>query len=522
MKKAILAWIVICACFLTGCAPLSITLQRGDQPISLPAPTARQKEPAIGDSVSGRIIAIQLYYVSSDRQRLVPVRHTLIVEPGQSAVEKAVKALMNQPTGAEALNVIPEGTQLESVRVSGNVAVVDLSIDARNVENEQQLYWMQAALASTLTQLEGIEYVQLLIEGQSESIMSLPTGATAAGDGDLAAAWARLTAEQELLAREQEEDAKAASAQRTAILYYASRDGQFLIPEARTIEIRKDDFITPLIQALMERREDDGAVRSPFPADTRVLSKEVEIIETENGRRLIRLAFDANLIATLEREGLSAWQLYAALTYTLTGFVPDIDGLIVLIGDGLLTRTVRDGEEITFTGGEMDVLMYPDAVGRLATVHLGCTDGGLLPLSRPMNQKSAVSPRALMGELFKGPMQWEEGAARVLPDGVTLDDVLGVRVIEGEAIVNLSSNLYKCCQGLTAQQERSLIYAIVNTLTELETISAVRFQVEGESVDQLVSEMFLRGPLMRNPGLIVEREEAKAAEETEETEKTEE
>ena len=39
----------------------------------------------------------------------------------------------------------------------------------------------------------------------------------------------------------------------------------------------------------------------------------------------------------------------------------------------------------------------------------------------------------------------------------------------------------------TMQQEQNLIYAFVNTLTELSSVSSVRFQVEGETVDHLVT-----------------------------------
>ena len=54
----------------------------------------------------------------------------------------------------------------------------------------------------------------------------------------------------------------------------------------------------------------------------------------------------------------------------------------------------------------------------------------------------------------------------------------------------------------TMQQEQNLIYAFVNTLTELSSVSSVRFQVEGETVDHLVSAVYLRGSLLRNPGIV--------------------
>lgn len=508
MKKAALAWILICACLLSGCVPLSVNLQRDDQPVSLPAPTARNYEPAVGDSMSGCIESIYLYHLTADQRQLIPSRYTLIVESGTTVLENAMEALLMEPTSTEVRSVFPQGTQLEEITVSGNVAVVDLSIDARNVESEQQMIWMRASIALTLTQIEGVEYVQLLIGGQNESVLGLPMGASAAGETDMASAWARVNSEKALMDRQMVGGTQTAAVERQVVLYYPSRDGKHVVPVVSQVDIEHDDFVTPVVNALMTAPEEYASLRAAFPALKRSPLRDWEIVETESGRRMLQLVFDPSMIVPLEREGLSAWQMYAALTYTLTGFVPNVEGLIVLIGDGQLNRVERGDQIITFTGGEMNRTMYPDAVGRLTEIFLTCTDGGLIGLSRVLDQKGADSPRALLNELLRGPASWEKNAARVFPDGVSIDDILGVRVLDNMAFVNLSSNLYRCCQSLNAQQERSLIYAIVNTLTGLERISAVQFQVEGETVDSLVSELFLRGPLLRNTGLIVREEQA--------------
>lgn len=503
MKQKALAVILAAVCMLMcGCVPLSVDLQRSDQAETLVIPEAEALEPAVGDTVSGTLNSIMMYYVS-EGQQLVPVQRTLIVQEGESLISKAVLALMDAPDAAGLTAVIPQGTQLIGVERSGDVAVIDLSIDARSVESEQQLMWMRMALAATLSQIEDIRYVQLLIGGRDDGLLSMPSGAYAAGDGNLAAAWAQRMAERELLSGEVVEGA---AVTRTAIIYYPSRDGRLIVPVAREVQLAGNDCITPVIEAVMTAPTESGCLRSPFPAGASVLMAAPEVVELEDGRRMIRLTFDANLMSILDREGLSAWQLFASLTDTLTGFVPDIDGLIVLIGDGQLTRIDRNGTEILLQNGEMSRADYPDAVGRLADVYLSAPDGGLLRLPRVLDQQGARSPRALLKEVFAGPASWESEAARVAPDGVGIEDLLGVRVYEGEAVVNLSSNLYRCCQGLNAQQERNLVYAMVNTITGLPGVSTVRFQLEGEPVDTLVSAIFLRGSLMRNPGLIRERQ----------------
>lgn len=490
---------MVCALMLAGCMPLSVNLQRADQPVVLPRPSEQPSAPAVGDGIPAVSQYVDLYLVSDDRQHLVPVSRAVTVGAGQSLPYETMLALLRAGDAADTYSPFPEDTRLLGMERSGNVAVVDLSIEARSVRSGQQMMWMRQSAAATLIGLDGIEQVNLLIAGRSESPFDVPMGAEGIAKEDLAGVWAHLTADQELYARIGND---VSPIERTAILYYAARDGQYIAPVARSVRITGSDPVTPLIEALTVPPGEAGCLRSPFPTGVPVLTAEPEIVETAGGRRMVRLAFDPSLIATLEREGLSAWQLYASLTYTLTGFLPDVDGLIVRLGDGQLMRTERNGQEIILSDGEMTRSTYPDAVCRLSVVYLSSSDGGLMKLHRPMDQVSAVSPRALLGEVFEGPAGWEEGAARVLPDGVSIDDVLGIRIADGEATVNLSSNLYKCCQSLTAQQEKALIYSMVNTLTELPSVSSVRFQVEGETVDYLVGSIYLRGALLRNPGMI--------------------
>ena len=107
-----------------------------------------------------------------------------------------------------------------------------------------------------------------------------------------------------------------------------------------------------------------------------------------------------------------------------------------------------------------------------------------------------------IAELFGEPRAWETGALRVVPDGLSIDDLLGVRIENGEAVLNFSARFYAGCQRLSEQQERNLVYALVNTLTERPDVNAVRFQFEGQAADRLVSSISLISPLMRNPGLI--------------------
>ena len=95
-----------------------------------------------------------------------------------------------------------------------------------------------------------------------------------------------------------------------------------------------------------------------------------------------------------------------------------------------------------------------------------------------------------------------DGLTSVFPEGMLPEDVLGVEVEEHIAVVNLSGAFYSRCQSLDASGERRLVYAMINALTELDGIRAVRFTVEGESIDMMVQSICLKTALLPDPGLV--------------------
>ena len=59
-----------------------------------------------------------------------------------------------------------------------------------------------------------------------------------------------------------------------------------------------------------------------------------------------------------------------------------------------------------------------------------------------------------------------------------------------------------CSLHFIPTDERNLVYAIVNTLCQLESVSGVRFYIEGLSAETLAGNIYLRSVLLPNPGII--------------------
>ena len=90
-----------------------------------------------------------------------------------------------------------------------------------------------------------------------------------------------------------------------------------------------------------------------------------------------------------------------------------------------------------------------------------------------------------------------------MPAALDETDILGVRVRDGVATVNLSARFYSACQDLDEVRERTAVYAIVNTLCSLSGVDGVRFLIEGESVETLTEYIYMRTTLLPNFGAVV-------------------
>ena len=110
---------------------------------------------------------------------------------------------------------------------------------------------------------------------------------------------------------------------------------------------------------------------------------------------------------------------------------------------------------------------------------------------------SSAIEKAIVEELIKGPEN--DGNISIIP---TDTKVLSVETKNGVCFVNLSKEFKDKYQGGTAGEVLT-IYSIVNSLTELDTVSSVQLLIEGEKKDTFVH-MAIAEPLARDKEIIIE------------------
>lgn len=107
------------------------------------------------------------------------------------------------------------------------------------------------------------------------------------------------------------------------------------------------------------------------------------------------------------------------------------------------------------------------------------------------------TPAGLIAELAAGPRD-----ARLSPSLPGSTRVRTAVVRDGTAVLDFDGAIQRDHPGGSAG-ELITVYAIVNTLTEIEGIERVMFLIEGRTVESLAGHMDLRWPIERDESFIV-------------------
>ena len=483
------------ALLLCGCIPQQ---RSGDASadIALPEPSPEPENMILGEKLPSRLSNVSLYYPMSDGATFSQVSMGIRADAGQSLPEAAVNTLLGPAVG-QVRSPFPGETRLLSCEYACGIATVDLSIDARNAQSEQEELAMLTSISNTLLGIDGVTGVNVLVGGQSESFAQLPMGVQTEVIPSVTAAYAQLSAEREHLLTDDP-----LPVTRSATLYFPTADGNWLVPELREVVFHSDDFATTLIEALKEGPKAEDCAVPSIPPGVELLDPNPRVQTLPTGEHALTLNFSPTVANYLVFSGLDVWELAGSLALTACSFLPEIDAVRVLVdGDPITTCQIGDSI-LRFEDGLIRRGDFAGRVGSVATLVLAAQDGTLQSVRRAVSTRSAQSPRNLLNELFFYSGR-AVGLAFPVPENVFADDILGIQLSGQVARVNLSANFYRCCQPLDAISERNLVYCMVDTLCALDSIRAVRFYVEGLAADTLAGSVYLRSPLMPNPGAVV-------------------
>lgn len=471
----------------------SLPALAAEEDIILPEPAAQPAQMILGDSCAQDTQEVTLYFVTEGSTNLTSAARAISITNGKLLAECAVRELLNSRFTAGVTSAASTDMQLIDFEFSCGVATVDLSIGSGQLSEQAELLRC-AAIANTLLGIEGVEAVNILTGDRSDAVCSLPLGVITAQNESVAAYYAQLQSEQDGFYA-----SPAQSIRRNVLIYYPSASGYFL-PELRALEFSDEDsFIPTLLSAIQAEPERAAQCFSPVPGGNDLLAGDAYVLVSEAGERIAELNFSSMLPNYLAFSGVESWQLYGSIALSFCSFMPEVDGVRIRIEGEAVTELSMGERRLRFTDGIMRRADFSAAIGSSAALYFADGEGGLSRVECAMSQISASMPRNLLLTLVGAAAP--EGLASAFPEEIYATDILGVRVDDRVATVNLSGSFYTHCQSLDEAQEHCLIYAMVNTLASLPGVGAVRFLVEGRTLDRLSQSIYLKSTLLPDPGM---------------------
>lgn len=495
---------VQCALCLLGVCTLLCGCQsrEGTVTAQITLPPAQVKQPAPeNDGNQGYEQTVILYLPSQDGAQLVAVPETADFSLSRHRAGAICERLVSHPAtdltaplGGEVPLTLSE---MDAVEVSGQVATVNLGPSALRLSHEQ-LFTVGQALANTLCQNGDVSYVNLLISGTQPGMnvaSTLPAGCFQMNTREeLTALWSRASAP---LSGNRRSFA--------AALYFPAPSGKGILCEARTLSFSNMDMAgmaMTLLSALSAGAE--NLPNMPRCPDFRTYLQKEPALEENAGTRRLTFHFTEDFNGALIDAGITRSVMMASLTYTMTTFLPGIEGIEVLIGQERINTLTPSGiyagagEVIGFSEGLMRRRDFASFLLAECPMYFADAGGKLARVLRPVPFYFVSGARAIVEQMMLGPQPFDSvsGLSPVLPEGIRPADLLGVSFSQGTLWLNFSDRLPALCQGMDREAEARMIYGLVNTLCEVSGVKRVGFFIQGEQPDSLAGGIYLPGDFL--------------------------
>ncbi|MEF9879441.1 MAG: GerMN domain-containing protein [Clostridia bacterium] len=506
LKRIMLCFLLcILAPLLCACTSAGIPIAKDKPTLTLP-PAAVDLIAPIGDAALEYTVDATLYLPRHDGAHLTAIPSTVIFAPTRPHAESLTRALLAYP-GDGVVSALGGQVKLalygiNPVEVSGNVATINLSASALQMDRKQFFIACQA-MTNTLTELTDIHYVNVLVADRPVGLDvagTLPMGTLSRNvEQDIGALYDQLVSRRATA----EDGAAAKPFSSNVTLYFPISGTSGMLSEVRACSFQNQlfpDMVTTILRQLGDGPQQ--ALGSPaLPLLSDLLSDPPALVDFEKqGGQIATLHFAYNLDAMLETYGLTRAQSMASLCYTLCTYFPNIAGIHVTIGEApvdtlLLTTDFQSSvifPENVQKRADFATLLYNQCTLYFADSH-GKT---VVKTERPISYYQCQNPRTLLVELAKGPQSYDSvsNLTPIMPKEAIRDaDLLGIALSEHTLVVNFAQPFASIGKGMDAQAERLFTYAMVNTLCSNERIKSVCFFLSGKQFDGFSGEIYWRG-----------------------------
>lgn len=514
MKRTVAAAAALCL-LLAGCGVINDNGEYGKY-----IPTSEINTSDLGEP--GRVEKMAIYFMNGAGTSLTAEIRNIVIGEDANPATVAIDELLKGPSSNKLTGVAPGGMQLDYIECSRDVANVYLLYNGPAMLPGDK-FNLEHAIANTVTDILGTTYISVFYNGMqagfvsAEGMPGVPCEPLTKQTGGITDAWPQAKAKYEAVPAPEvktpgepepsPEPVSTAGVQTTpeppketelsTVLYFISSDGGFILPEVRTVKYTGNDYVRALLSELGKGPQ-NTSVMSGFLSDGAELVDDPVITPADGGGYTLKLDFSKLPTKYDYSEEKDAQLSYAAMIYTITGFLPGIKNVDIYVSGNRVEP---------LSGGSSEGMKrsdFPGLIGSSAPLYFEDKNSDLLlEVSRSMEQAKTWNAKERLLELVKGPLSGEDdNADPLIVQGITDKDILSVAVYGDTAYVNLSQGFKSACSDLTPKSEMLLVYSIVDTITSMDGISKVQFLIEGRQTETLAGNMCLSNPFIRNYGII--------------------
>lgn len=457
---------------------------------TLPPPCARYDAPTDDHGLDYES-RVALYLPARNGQTMRCFWETATLRYDQSPAETVLRLLFQAEGDESAVPLKELGSvslaQGNAVTIAGHVCTVNLSSAALKM-GIQELYTVCLSISATLCALPDVRFVNILVADHPVAMdvqNLLPLGALSSSAGEnLTARWEQLVA--------QRTGAGGIAAQTplssAAVLYFPLQNGSGMTCEVRPLSFdgqNAQQLVYGLLDALSAGASE--AANVPQMPDLRtMLLMAPEVTALSSGRQSAALYFVPDALQRIASAGIDPVCFFAAITTTLTSYIPSLEQVVYRVGDTALTSLYSTLHgTVVLPGGVMTRANF----AALLTDEAVCYVPYGQRLRRAMLNlaaEDAFSPRKLLSAVLT-----TDG----FPAGLTEADVLGTAIEGDTMLVNFSAHMAEAIRG-SGLDQRMMAYQLTGALLQRYPVKRVRFFFDGEVLETLDGNVLWAGEFL--------------------------
>ncbi len=251
----------------------------------------------------------KVFFKTADGDRLLSEDRVMANASEASEKEKVeflVTELTKSPKTDGGINVLPDAVKVNSVKISGSTAIIDISGEYYNNDDVDELL-ARIAIVDTLCEIEGIDGVRIKVDGVP--LVSTTTGAEIG-----------IISRNDVVNGPQD---KAIVEKETVTIYFPDKNGEMLVAEKREIEVQASLSVERLIISELAKGPQNKDLVQVLPSELKVIST-----ETKDGVCFVNLS--ADFIDKISAGSSSTTMALYSIVNSLTE-LEEIDSVQILV-----------------------------------------------------------------------------------------------------------------------------------------------------------------------------------------------